>query len=445
MGADPAAVKKMKLCKVFRTIIPQSPGDDAANEALLAKYNKDRKFEAELRAKCEKAAKTDVKAFKALAKTFLSSKRCLRVALFEDNSRQPLESRKSLAALIALANKYKILKKLNEPAWVWQRSKASGKGMRVVCLFGPVARAAQHMVKKLLTMTYQPKGFQFAKLFFAEKVQLAMHVINEKGYAYVTEIDIKDFFPSFTEEALIKSLPLPIDAIRQIVLARSAKWGPHPKYVQYGYISSPPGIPQGSASSAAVADWCIANMLLEELCGSMVVNHADNFFAFSETSEDQKDVSKALSSGIAGLPGGEFQSKTEQKVTIGHGFQMLGCWLSLDKEGNLEAHPTETNLKKFGEREERQRQRVYGRLLAATASKSAKLRIKGLEDFLRYESMCLGWVEAFSFCGYITQHVLDDCEFELNKIRCTFKISDEELKPLKGAYTNVKVQWYSGS
>lgn len=445
MGADPAALKKMKLCKVFGAIIPLSPGDDAANEALLAKYNKDRKFEAELRAKCEEAAKTDQKAFKALAKTYLSSKRCLRVALFEDNARQPLENRKSLEALIALANKYKILKKLKEPARVWQQPKASGKGMRVVCSFGPVAQAAQHMVKKLLTMAYQPQNFQFAKLSFAEKVQLAMHAINEKGYAYITEIDIKDFFPSFTKEALIKSLPLPIEAIRQIVLSESANWNAHPLYIQYAYIPSPPGIPQGSASSAAVADWCIANMSLKKLSDTVVINHADNFFAFSLSSDGIQSVSKALNFGIAGLPGGDFLGETEQSVTIMHGFQMLGCWVDLLEDGLVEAYPTDPNLKALRERAGRQRQRAYGRLKQATVSQSKQLRLKGLQDYLRFESICDGWVQAFAFCDPIMMSdIKDEYDQQMSHLRHTFKITDAELKPLKDASTEITVKWYSG-
>lgn len=444
-GADPDALKKIGFCKAHDVIFPLSKGGDAANEAMLARYGKAKKFEAKLLAKCQQAAKADLKAFLARSKTYLSNKRCLLVALFDDNMRLPLGDRKSLEDLIALANQYDVLKNLSEPARVWQQPKASGNGMRVVCSFGPVARAAQHMVKILLRPTYEPQDFQCANLTFAEKVQHAMTTIKEKGYAHVTEIDIKDFFPSFTEEALIKALPLPKEAIRQIVLAKSASWCPHPRYLQYGHISSPPGIPQGSASSAAVADWCVANMPLENLSGATVINHADNFFAFSASSEDVQSVSKALSSGIAGLPGGDFYGKTEQAVAVAHGFQMLGCWVTLSKAGILEADPTDTNVKEFGIRARRQQQRVHGRLTAAAASQSKQLRIKGLQDYLRFESICRGWVQAFAFCGPTIQCVKDHYDYDLNLLRDTFEITDAELHPLKDVSTEITVKWYSGA
>ena len=301
------------------------------------------------------------------------------------------------------------------------------------------------MVSKLLRLKYQPQTFQFAKLHFSEKVQQAMTVIKEKGYAHVTEIDIKDFFPSFTEEALMKSLPLPKEAIRQIVLAKSASWGPHPLYIQYGHISSPPGIPQGSASSAAVADWCIANMPLETLKGTVVINHADNFFALSASPECDQSASKALSSGIAGLPGGDFHGKTVQATTAKQGFQMLGCWVYMEKGGSLEADPTDANVKAFRKHTYRQRQRVYGRLTAANKAQSEKLRVLGLQDYLRFESMCYGWLQAFAFCGILVDCIKDHYEFELNQLRYTFKITETELKPLKDQSTDIPVEWYSGS
>lgn len=445
VGTDLAALKKIGLCKAHKCIFPMSEGDDAANEALVALLGKAINHEAKLLAKCKQAASLSVKTFKAAAKTYLSSKRCLVVALFNDNVRQPLQHRKSLEELFALAGQFDILKDLSEPARVWQQPKAPGKGMRVVCSFGPVARAAQIMVKKLLGLTYEPQDFQFADLTFAEKVQFAMFAINKKGFAHVLEKDIKDFFPNFTEEALMKALPLPKEAIRQIVMAKSASWGPHSSYAYYGYISSPPGIPQGSASSAAVADWCIANMPLETLSGSVVINHADNFFAISATSADAADVSKALSSGIAGLPGGDFHGKVEQDTTVKLGFCMLGCDVFVSKAGELEAEPTDTNLKEFTTRVRRQRQRVYSRLTEASENKSHLLRIKGLQDFLRLESMVGGWVQAFAFCGPLIQNVKEHYDYDLSKLRSTFEISDGELKAVKDASTEVTVKWYSGA
>ena len=221
IGVDPKKLAAIGLCKAHDVIFPLSEGGDAANDVLISQLKKAIKHEHKQRKKCEVALKKGSGAFKKAAKTYLNDKRCLLVALFNDNNRRPLEDRRSIQELIALASAYDILKDLNEPARVWQQPKASGNGMRVICSFGPVARAAQQMVTKLLRLTYQPQDFQFAKLTFAEKVQHAISAIKEKGYAHVREIDIRDFFPSFEKEALLKSLPLPVEATRHIVLARA--------------------------------------------------------------------------------------------------------------------------------------------------------------------------------------------------------------------------------
>jgi len=442
--SNAAALKEIGFHKAFGVILPLSGESDAENEAQIALLSKAIKREEKLRAKCKAALKMGEVAFKKTAKTYLNDKRCQLVALFDDNKRRPLQDRLTIKELIALAKKYDILKDLSEPARVWQQQKASGNGMRVICSFGPVARAAQQMVTKLLRQTYHHQEFQYAKLTFAEKVEHAMTVIKEKGYTHVTEIDIKDFFPSFTEEALIKTFPLPKEAIRHIVLSKSANWAPHPYYAKHGYISSPPGIPQGSASSAAVADWCVANMQLEKLNGSVVVNHADNFFVFSASSQNDQSVSKALSSGIAVLSGGDFQGEIKHANMVQKGFRMLGCDVHVSKTGELEANPTDANVKDFTERAERQRQRAYGRLTAAAGSKSDTLRIKAVQDYLRLESMVQGWVQAFSFCGPLIQNVEDHYAYEIHRLKTTFQITSDELSHLKDASTIVKPKWYSG-
>ncbi|WP_170570764.1 reverse transcriptase domain-containing protein [Ruegeria atlantica] len=445
LGADPIALKQIGLCKAHGVVFPLSSGSDAKNEALCAKLGKAIKREKKLLSTCELKFTQGMTAFKQTGKTFLSDKRCLLVALFEDNARRPLKNRKSLEELIELTQKFDILQNLGEPARFWPEPKKSGSGFRVICSFGPIARAAQRMVKKLLKLTYTPQDFQFADLAFSEKVQHAMTIIKKKGYAHVTEIDIKDFFPSFTEETLIAALPLPNEAIRQIVLSKGAKWNAHPHYVQYEYISSPPGIPQGSACSAAVANWCIAKMPLAKMVGSEVMNHADNFFAFSVSPDAAQDVAKALSSGIAGLPGGDFQGKTEQAVNISQGFRMLGCWVSWSKLGELEVEPTETNVKEFAARARNQKQRVYGRLTAALEENSKLLRIEGLQEFLRFESMVQGWVQAFAFCGPMVGTVKDHYDYELDGLRTVFQIDENELNPLKDVSTKITVKWYSGA
>jgi hypothetical protein len=177
----------------------------------------------------------------------------------------------------------------------------------------------------------------------------------------------------------------------------------------------------------------------------VVINHADNFFAFSASMDDAQNASKALSSGIAGLPGGEFAGKVEQCATAQYGFRMLGCDVSISLDGLLDAFPTDRNLKKLSSKAWRQRQRTYARLTAATFEKSLKLRMKGIQDYLRFQSIVRGWLQAFAFCGPDLECIKQEYEFEFDFVRHTFEITEAELKLLKDASTNNTLKWYSGS
>ncbi|WP_324752783.1 reverse transcriptase domain-containing protein [Roseovarius sp. Pro17] len=431
------------FCKIDSVLLPQSKEGNTTITALATQLAKARKFEQRLRSKCENAWTDGNPSFPAHAKTYLTSRRCQLVALFEDNARQPLKDRLSLEEMATLATTYKALSCLNEAAKIWTEPKLSG-GVRVICAFGPVARSYQRMVRTLLRMTYKPQDFQFTHLGSAAKIQLAMSLIKEKGYTHVAEIDIKDFFPSFSEGKLVAALPLPKEAIRQIVLAKGADWYPSYANTTQPHILSPPGIPQGSASSAEVAHWCIAHMSMEKVEGVDVINHADNFFIFAVSKLHMEGAAKALRSGIAGLLGGEFQGKTEQAGEIAKEFRMLGCCISMDKAGNLVADPTDTNLKKLVCRARTLKQRVHAKLTAAEFEADEGLRVEGLQDFLRLESLCHGWINAFKFCGPQIKYIEDEHLYDLDAIRDTYCITQSGLEPLKDASTLVNIKWYSG-
>ena len=175
-----------------------------------------------------------------------------------------------------------------------------------------------------------------------------------------------------------------------------------------------------------------------------IINHADNFFVFATSQLQMENAAKALSSGIAGLPGGNFIGKTEQAVEIAKGFRMLGCWVSIEKTGELVADPTNTNVTKLRSRVSMLKQRIHAKLTAAELESDQGLRVEGLQDFLRLESLCQGWVNAFSFCVQLVKDVENDLAYDLSVICHTYAITEEELKPLKDASTKVNVNWYSG-
>lgn len=440
---------KDNLCKAFGLIFPLSFQSDIENQQQLAMLSEARKRELKLLVKYG-AKFHDGVGFRKAAKTYLNDKRCLLDALFHENGRVPLCKRKSISELLMLADQYDILQNLNEPAKFWLQPKASGQGCRVICSFGLVAKAAQRMVTRLLRATYTPQEFQFASLPFYEKIEIGTENIVLDGLTYVTEVDIKDFFACFRKEDLEKTLPLPMEAIRQIVLAENAKWNTHTKGIKLHtiymneYITLPPGIPQGSASSAAVAEWCIANMKLEIPYGSTIINHADNFFAFSISKQCAQDVSKALSSGIAGLPGGTFKGKTVQSTTVAAGFKMLGCWIDHTVSDEVSVMPTDANLSGFTNEFRKKRKRVCIHLKKAADTGSKKLRASGVQEYLKLKNMSDGWLAAFACCGNMLNYIKDDNDQVLQSLRHTFDIKDEELELVQDKSVDAKIKWYSG-
>lgn len=444
IGDDDAALKEMGYRKVYGSIIPLSPGGDEVDEDLFKKLKSARKRERKIKKKCEELAKKALNDFTAASKTYLSSKHCLFVALFELNKKSRIEDRLSLQALWDLTVKYDILKKLNEPVSVWDKPKSSGNGKRTIASFGPVASAAQHMVKKLLRFTYEPQGLQFQHLSFSQKVEHAITSISAKGHKHVIEIDIEGFFPSFTEEALLKTLDLPNEAIRQIVMSNGANCNPHLKKHHKKCISLPSGLPQGSASSAAVADWCVANMHFQDLTDATVINHADNFFVFAASKQAAEGVSKALSFAITEAPGGNFKGIEKQSKSLQSGFSMLGCNIEVSTKGNAIVSPSEANLEKLSEETSKLVAWCENLLRIANKTNSKIKRLRGLQEFLRLEGLYNGWLHAFAFCGSEIEVIKEDARYVLKLLRYEFDIHDYELKPLMDTSTNAACKWYSG-
>ncbi|MGB3279308.1 MAG: reverse transcriptase domain-containing protein [Pseudorhodobacter sp.] len=445
IGADPKKLAAIGLGFACGVIVPLSAGGDTANQALADWLGKASKFEKKLQQKCALEFTKGVPDFKKMAKTYLSNRRCLLVALFEHNRKQPLDCRMTLAELEALSEHSNILKSLSEPAKIWAEQKSSGNGERVICAFGPLAGAAQRMVRKMLRLTYQPQVFQYLKIGSAQKVELAMNLIKQKGYTHALEIDIKAFFPSFTEEDLIAVLPLPPEAVRHIIMAKTAAWTPWYSHTTKSYILSPPGMPQGSVSSAEVALWCVAQLVMKKMKGVVLIIHADNFFILAQSQELLKDASNALSAAISALPGGDFLGEIKQKGEIAPGFRMLGCNIWREKKGHLVVEPSETNYKKMNARVQRHCQKAHALLTKADVEGHADCRIHGLQEYLRLESVCTGWMAAFGFCGPHLDAVANDHADLLAEIRQTYDIKDSELSPLKDASTAVQIKWYSSA
>ena len=119
--------------------------------------NKARKHAKKQFRRCAAVADDPIK-FKKRSKTYLASRRCLIAAMWESNKKQPVRKRNSVHQIIQLSGECKILNKLDEDVVVRFVPKKSGKGIRAIHDFGPVARAAQRIVRDLLRLRFSVKN-----------------------------------------------------------------------------------------------------------------------------------------------------------------------------------------------------------------------------------------------------------------------------------------------
>jgi len=434
--------KNLKVAGVYLQVPEEEIDDLPYFEAKIAAA---RKHEKKLRVACQNAFAESDTAGKKKSKTYLSSKRVSLAWMHMDAEQRHLRDRPSPKHMYELSLKGKPLTCLDESVKVYHVQKSSGLGWRTIQSFGPVARAAQRAASELLRMTYTPGPFQFTDLSSAQKVQYAMSLIKKEGYTHVLELDIKEFYPSFAGEKLEATLPLPKEAVRHIVMAMSAQWVSSSEHSAISSIyQAAPGIPQGSVSSSEVGLWCVSHLEKLQIEDVDLINHADNFFVLAKSAEALEEAAKALSAGIAGLPGGPFTVKTEQVTTVDKGFRMLGCWVWRDGE-DLLAEPTDLNIEKLCGRFSLECQRLHAKFTVAAEDQDLELRFESLQDYLLLESYLHGWVESFKFCGSTIKLVEQEYQPDLDAIRHAYSVKTGELDLAKDASTTVKIEHISKS
>ena len=112
----------------------------------------------------------------------------------------------------------------------------------------------------------------------------ALREAIEDGFKWVTEIDVRDCYPSFDEEKIHNLLPLRERRVVDHVIAAT-----HLNLVPYnprdwGARSEVrTGLPQGSATSALVAENLLKSVLETLPDNVRLINYADNIWLLTRT------------------------------------------------------------------------------------------------------------------------------------------------------------------
>lgn len=368
--------------------------------------------------------------FEKQAKTYLTSKLCLQAAMLEANGRRRVRDRLSPHALIKASHAFGVLKNLGETVTVHHIRKSNGKGYRRIEDFGPVARGAQLLAVDLLELIYNRRPFQCGNLGSGQKVEMALDLIRNHGFCWLAEYDIAKFYETIDLEKLAKALPLPKEAVAQIVGAISAQ-RVYPTGTK-AYPLSPkarPGIPQGSSASNEVAAWSVAHLPMPDLEDVVLINHVDNFYLLAKDFKSLDAASKTLGAAISGCPGGPFTAELRQFLNVDkHIFEMLGCCIYRDKK-ELVAFPCDTALTKYRRRLKREHGNALGQLNIAQASGNAAHRFDGVLDFVHLEAYLKAWLAAFKCCDDVYMKPVRDSGIDyVESLRFKFGIADEEVK-----------------
>lgn len=290
-----------------------------------------------------------------LTREYLHSYHAHLVAAHEANRKLKQHRRVDPAKLPMIADQLDPWAGTEEPVTVNFKLKKTeiNEIYRPTCDFGIENRALQCLVGRVLRalVDLNPHQFMFHGGVPAA-VDEALHNLNE-GYGYLAEIDIKDCFPSFEEEAVKNILPLPREVTEQAILFRSLTTAPG--NIQ-GYFGTEPsedevsevqrGLPQGSAVSPLVVDALLANVFPALPQEGRVVCFVDNFLIMAKDETDFGSMVEALCGALLHHPAGPLTPKFEWGAQAQDGFEFLGCSFVL-KGGDFKVSPSYRNLAKF--------------------------------------------------------------------------------------------------
>ena len=275
---------------------------------------------------------------------------------------------------------------------------------RTILEFGVENYALQLLVREVLKAQADLHPNQYHLRGTHAAIERVVGLLKD-GYAWATEIDIHNCYPSFDGEKVPDFLPIPKEVSRHVILGgthrlllHSGIFGPADKpgeddelIASHLFADARQGLPQGSAASPLAVEMLFAPLLHKLPAGSPWTGYSDNFLAMGKTKADAVSMSTALWSALKAHPAGQFwpnpakvYAPGEPIVFLGHRFQRLPGMTRID--------PTPDNLGQFDHKMD------IG-LSAIKAASSKAVRMKRIWKLQGYVS---SWTAAFKLCADIS-------------------------------------------
>lgn len=308
-------------------------------QTALAEYATCQKRERKLHRQMVKAL-SNPKSFEMWARGYLKSGACAFVAMIEQAKRLHRWKRLPISIYHSLSKSLTLFQPITEPVEFWHQPKTNGNGYRLLHDFGPMHRAAQHMVRRVLSAKFKPKKFQFGieKRGQADAIEFIKTKIAS-GYTHGLTLDAKDFFNSFSRDALTKLLPLPKSVIANVVTPgnlklKSKKGAKTPKHTITGcshifthLIGSQTVLPQGSACSNIVAAYVVSLLNIVLPAGVVLVMYVDDICLLAKNADDLKLAKDALLLAFGDSTTGNFTFEISEETLDNGGLRFLGYHL----------------------------------------------------------------------------------------------------------------------
>jgi hypothetical protein len=285
-------------------------------------------------------ARAQPKAFETWAYGYMKSGACAFVAMIEQAKRLPRWKRLPVSVYHDLSKSLSPFQPITEPVEFWYEPKTSGNGHRLLHDFGPMHRAAQHMVTRVLSARFMPKHFQYGIEKRGQTAAIEFIKANiGSGHHYGVTLDVKDFFNSFSRETLVKLLPLPKSVIANVVIPNTLALKPkkgaktHKHSIQ-GCAStstypvpSHTVLPQGSVCSNIAAAYVVSLLDIVLPPGVILVNYVDDLCLMAKNADDLKLAKNALLLAFEESTAGDFTFDISEETLDDGGLRFLGYHL----------------------------------------------------------------------------------------------------------------------
>jgi hypothetical protein len=331
---------------------------------------------------------------------FLNSYEARHTAVVRAAKKFRKSKRPDAATIKAIAQKIDPWKGTQEPVAVsFKKKKSNPEKRRITMNFGIENCAFQYLILMVLEKTADLHPHQYATKGGVHPAIMQVAKAMSDGNLHAVELDIKDCYPSFVEEAIPDLLPLPKKVTEHTAICRHLNltignlddlFGTASIFTQDLLAQARRGIPQGSAASNLIAEILLAKVVNQSPIAGRVFSYADNILILGQNEDDVKSTQLALESALKAHPAGPLVPNAKT-FKSGDPIDFLGHRLTY-KSGKVLIEPSPANLKTF---EKTLTSGLSAILQKTTPIAVRRAKIKRLRTFIR------SWVAAFKSCDGI--------------------------------------------